>query len=69
MSNVVHTIGKIQLLTENQNVVILKTFMPTSLVVFFKEMGLPEFKQEQHGNGPGHYACQVGDKVLEIYPT
>ena len=30
-------------------------------------MGL-SFKEEQHGDGPVHWASQVEDSVLEIYP-
>ena len=35
--------------------------------VFLEGMGL-KFLQEQHGTGPIHYACQVGQQVLELYP-
>jgi lactoylglutathione lyase len=34
---------------------------------FFESMGL-KFVEEKHGQGPVHYACQVGPNVLEIYP-
>ena len=37
------------------------------LKIFLESFGIV-FQQEQHGSGPVHYASQVGDKVLEIYP-
>lgn len=34
---------------------------------FYQALGL-EFSEEQHGNGPLHYACDLGGMVIEIYP-
>jgi hypothetical protein len=34
---------------------------------FFEGLGL-KFVLEKHGDGPEHFSCQVGEKVLEIYP-
>ena len=34
---------------------------------FYAALGLC-FETEQHGNGPVHYSCQLGDLVLELYP-
>jgi catechol 2,3-dioxygenase-like lactoylglutathione lyase family enzyme len=35
---------------------------------FYRALGL-RFIEEQHGNGPRHYACSLGgDAVLELYP-
>lgn len=34
---------------------------------FYEALGL-QFQLEQHGSGPSHYASQMGDLVLEIYP-
>ncbi len=34
---------------------------------FFEAMGLT-FVEEQHGKGPVHFAAEVDDNVLEIYP-
>ena len=31
-------------------------------------LGTP-FTLEQHGSSPLHYSCQLGDKVLELYPS
>lgn len=35
---------------------------------FYTALGL-YFKQEQHGAGPKHHSCQMGDLALEIYPS
>ena len=35
---------------------------------FYSALGL-DFKSEQHGAGPKHYCCQIGDLALEIYPA
>jgi lactoylglutathione lyase len=34
---------------------------------FYEALGL-QFSREQHGNGPLHYSCHVGQVVLELYP-
>jgi predicted enzyme related to lactoylglutathione lyase len=34
---------------------------------FYEALGLA-FTREQHGAGPVHYACVLGDVVLELYP-
>ncbi len=34
---------------------------------FYEALGLV-FTREQHGAGPVHYACVVGETVLELYP-
>jgi len=34
---------------------------------FYRALGL-EFVEEQHGNGPLHYACDLSGTVIEIYP-
>lgn len=35
---------------------------------FFEKLGLA-FVQEQHGDGPIHFACEQNGVVFEIYPT
>ncbi len=35
---------------------------------FFETLGLT-FVQEQHGDGPVHFACEANGVVFEIYPT
>lgn len=34
---------------------------------FYTALGLA-FQTEQHGKGPVHYSCQLGDLILELYP-
>jgi predicted enzyme related to lactoylglutathione lyase len=34
---------------------------------FYKLLGL-DFTPHRHGNGPEHYACELGKLVFEIYP-
>jgi predicted enzyme related to lactoylglutathione lyase len=34
---------------------------------FYAALGL-SFTREQHGSGPVHYACVLGEVVLELYP-
>jgi lactoylglutathione lyase len=34
---------------------------------FYELLGL-EFVSEKHGSGPTHYACRLGEAVMEIYP-
>ena len=46
-------------------VVVLYTDQPEKLVDFLSSLSL-KFVQEQHGTGPVHWACQNGDKVLEV---
>jgi catechol 2,3-dioxygenase-like lactoylglutathione lyase family enzyme len=35
---------------------------------FYACLGL-ELVSEQHGNGPPHYSCRLGDPVMELYPA
>jgi catechol 2,3-dioxygenase-like lactoylglutathione lyase family enzyme len=46
---------------------VLKTPQVDRLRDFYQAIGI-ELAEEQHGNGPVHYAGQVGNAVLEIYP-
>lgn len=46
---------------------VLRAKDPTTLADFYAGLGF-EFKKEQHGKGAVHYACLIGDCVLEIYP-
>jgi lactoylglutathione lyase len=36
--------------------------------IFFEQLGL-SFVEEQHGEGPVHFACERNGKVFEIYPS
>ena len=49
------------------SLLVLRAKQPQELVAFYSLFGC-RFAQEQHGNGPVHYACELGPSVLEIYP-
>jgi hypothetical protein len=49
-------------------VMVIRTLDVDRVRAFLEGMGLA-FVEEKHGSGPVHHACQVGDTVLEIYPT
>lgn len=49
------------------NLLVLRAKDPARLARFYGAFGL-SFVQEQHGNGPVHLTCELGDSVLEIYP-
>ncbi len=51
----------------DDNTVVIKAKDLKKAKTFFESLGL-QFKEEQHGTGPIHYACQVGKSVLELYP-
>jgi hypothetical protein len=50
-----------------ETVMVIRTGQITEVKKHFEQMGMV-FVEEQHGKGPIHYACQVGDIVTEIYP-
>lgn len=49
------------------NLLVLRARNPERLARFYGAFGL-SFTPEQHGNGPEHQSCELGDSVLEIYP-
>jgi lactoylglutathione lyase len=49
------------------SLLVLKTRQLESLLRFYNTLGI-ELLEEQHGNGPVHYAGHVGDVVFEVYP-
>src|SRR5262245_34215212 len=49
------------------SLVVLKTRQVDDLLRFYGTLGIP-LTQEQHGNGPVHFAGRVGDVVFEVYP-
>jgi lactoylglutathione lyase len=51
------SLGLLVLYTENTDAVLK----------FYEAIGLA-FVEEKHGSGPTHYACELGDTVIEIYP-
>ncbi len=48
-------------------VFVLRTNEVEKTLEFYQTLGLT-FVQEQHGNGPVHYACESNGNVFEIYP-
>ncbi len=50
------------------NLVVLRAADMIKTLLFYKALGL-EFEQERHGGGANHYACTLGDSVIEIYPA
>jgi lactoylglutathione lyase len=47
--------------------VTLKTSQPEKLKAFYECLGL-QFHLEKHGQGPVHFAAELGELVFEIYP-
>ena len=46
---------------------VLKTRQVERLRAFYQSLGV-ELAEEQHGEGPVHFAGQVGGVVVEVYP-
>lgn len=49
------------------NLIVIRATDPRNLVRFYSTLDL-QFKEEKHGTGPTHFACDLGDSVFEIYP-
>jgi predicted enzyme related to lactoylglutathione lyase len=49
------------------NLLVLRAADVAASLVFYYELGLA-FVEEQHGTGPAHYSCEVGNIVIELYP-
>lgn len=47
---------------------VMRTKDADKLKIFYETIGL-SFVKEQHGEGPWHYSCMLGNFVLEIYPA
>lgn len=52
----------------NLNLIVIRTLNLEQTVSFYQDLGLI-FNKERHGNGPEHYACELGSFVFEIYPS
>lgn len=50
------------------SLLVLYTDQLTRLLRFYEALGL-DFTEERHGNGPIHFAVQLGTMVLELYPA
>lgn len=48
--------------------VVIRSVDTTRSRRFYESLGLT-FCEEQHGNGPLHLACELGEAVFEIYPS
>lgn len=51
----------------NLKLLVIRTNQMEVLVKFYQLFGL-EFEYDQHNNSPFHYATNIGEMVLEIYP-
>lgn len=49
------------------SLIVLRCAALESSKAFFTALGL-NFEKEQHGEGPIHYSCELGEQVLELYP-
>lgn len=49
------------------SLIVLRTADLDAALAFYRAIGI-EFLEEQHGNGPVHYAAELDGMVLEIYP-
>lgn len=49
------------------NLIVLRARDPDAAARFYSALGL-NFSKHRHGNGPEHYAHEMGAVVLEIYP-
>lgn len=50
------------------NLIVLRFTDLPAAAEFYTSLGF-SLVQEQHGNGPQHYSCQLGAVVLELYPA
>lgn len=48
------------------NLPVMRTSNIDAMLRFYSALGLV-FVEEQHGSGPIHYACELGNIVIEIY--
>ncbi len=49
------------------NLVVLRSSDLERAAAFYERLGL-QFTKHRHGNGPEHYAAELGDIVFELYP-
>src|SRR5690606_7727103 len=50
------------------NLIVLRTADIRATLAFYRALGMV-FVEEQHGTSPVHYSCELGDLMVEIYPT
>ncbi len=51
------------------NLLVLYSRDVERLRYFYENFLKFSFVKEKHGNGAEHYSCQLGELVLELYPT
>ncbi|SEC41788.1 hypothetical protein SAMN04489761_2937 [Tenacibaculum sp. MAR_2009_124] len=49
------------------NLIVIRSDKPKELSAFYEMLGV-SFTYHRHGNGPWHYAVEIGNIVFEIYP-
>jgi lactoylglutathione lyase len=49
------------------SLLVLKTRQIEKMRAFYGALGI-DLAEEQHGNGPVHYAGRIGNVVIELYP-
>jgi catechol 2,3-dioxygenase-like lactoylglutathione lyase family enzyme len=54
-------------MVEALSLVVIRSLDTQRAVAFYEALGL-RFDRERHGQGPEHWAAEVGPTVLEIYP-
>jgi lactoylglutathione lyase len=50
------------------NLVVLRSPDIERAAAFYSRLGL-RFDKHRHGNGPEHFAAELGDAVFELYPS
>ena len=48
--------------------VVIRSTDINGTMAFYRSLGI-EFKEDQHGGGPRHFAADLGGIVFEIYPA
>ena len=49
------------------SLIVIRAAAIEAALAFYQALGL-SFTPEQHGSGPQHYSCALGDLIFEIYP-
>lgn len=50
------------------SLIVIRSANLEAALSFYQALGL-DFIEEQHGAGPIHYSCELGNIVLELYPA
>ncbi|MEW4560973.1 VOC family protein [Bremerella sp. JC770] len=68
INNVLEAIPSLRTSNARLNLIVLRSSDPNAAVRFYQTLGLT-FVEEQHEQGPIHWACESSDFVMEIYPA